>query len=235
MTRFAVYFIPEEGAFYQAGSSVVGYDIRNQRTLPQPGFTKPEWAPDGGQFGFHATITDAIDVGDDQLDAISARLTELLGCFRPENEYVLQVDRVGFWRGSSNEAVLIMKPNRNVEMLHDVLVTDLHARGIGSAYTRKYQADPATFEPSSATDIQRVKSFLSPYIFDDFVPHFTCLGAFPGSAEERTNVEIRLRETFAGVEMLTINTLALVVQRDGEDHFSIYKEFNLHDGRSSSR
>lgn len=228
MTRFAVYFIPDEGELYQVGSSLVGFDIRNQQTVAQPPFTKPEWAPDHGQFGFHVTITDAIDVDDNQIDGISARITELLGCLRPENEYTLSFDRVGFWRGSSNEAVLVLKPNRNVEMLHDTLVTDLHPRGKGSDYTRRYEADPAAFEPSSATDIQRVKTFYSPYIFDNFVPHFTCLGDFPGPAEERAAIEARLRESFANVDTLTIDKVALVVQRDGEDRFSILKEFSLH-------
>jgi 2'-5' RNA ligase len=174
------------------------------------------------------TITDAIDVEDGKLDEISARITELLGCLRPENEYTLEVDRVGFWRGSSNEAVLIMKPNRNVELLHDVLVTDLHSRGKGSDYTRKYEAAPDSFEPSSATDIQRVKTFFSPYIFDNFVPHFTCLGAFPGTQEERTAIEAELKEALASAGKLTMDTLALVVQKDGEDYFSIFKEFSLH-------
>lgn len=226
MARFAVYYIPQKSKLYDTGSSLVGYDIRGQQTVAQPAFTKPEWAPDHGQFGFHVTITDAVDVDDDQIEVISSRIADLLKCFRPGLEYTLTPDRIGFWRDSSNAAVMVLRPNRSVEMLHDVLVTDLHSRGKGSDYTRRYAANPGAF--TSETDIHRVKTLFGPYIFDDFVPHFTCLESFTGSGQERAAMEDELRKTLAGVDTLTLDTVCLVVQRDGEEHFSIYKEFSLH-------
>jgi hypothetical protein len=228
MTRFAVYFIPAPGKFYEAGSSLVGYDIRSQQSVAQPSFTKPAWAPEQGQFGFHMTITDAIEIDDELIDEIPSRVSDLLKCFRPDNQYILEADRIGFWRDASNTAIMVMKPNRNVEMLHDVLVASLHPLGKGSEYTKRYAADPNAFVPNTPTDIQRLNVFFGPFIFDDFVPHFTCIESFTGTTEERPVIESQLRELLVGTDRLTIDKLALLVQRDGEDHFSILKEFSLH-------
>lgn len=219
--RFGLYFIPE-GAFYQAGSSVVGYDVRGQREVDLPDFIDPAWHVLSGQYGFHATITDAIIIAEEKLPEVMAKAKKLLECFDPANRYLFTKDYVGFWSGS-NQAALVVKPNRNVEMLHDVLVASLHPLGTGSEYTQKQGR-----LPDSPAAKKKLETFYSPYIFDDFAPHFTCFNPYSGPAEAREEIEAKLETFFGGFNEIEMNRLAFVVQKEGEAHFRIEKELSLH-------
>ena len=221
-TRFGLYLIPSEGSFYQQGSAIVGYDIRNQQPVTPPEGIDPSWIASNAQFGFHVSITDAITTDEQKLPEIMSRTEELLRALKPDNHYVLTKQRVGFWRDSSNMAVLLTQSNRNVDILHDVLVTALHPMGSGTEYTEKgidFGADAAN---------QKTKLFYSPYIFEDFVPHFTCIASYSGPAEGRGAVEANLERLFADVKEVEFDTIAFVVQREGEPFFHIEKEFSLH-------
>lgn len=220
--RFGLYFIPPEGSLYQQGSALVGYDIRNQQLVAPPEGIDPSWQSSNIQFGFHASMTDAIIADEQKLPEILNHTEELLRCFKPENHYILTKQRLGFWRDSSNMAVLVMRPDRNVEMLHDVLVAALHPMGSGTEYTEK----GIEFDTDVAN--QKTKLFYSPYIFEDFVPHFTCVASYTGPTDGRVAVESRLEQLFAGINEVEFNTIAFVVQRVGEPYFRIEREFSLH-------
>lgn len=223
--RFGLYFIPE-GDLYERGTQIVGYDIRKQQTTKQPDFIEKSWTKKNEQFGFHSTVTDAIDIDEAKLPLVIDKTTELLSCLRPANSYAYTVERVGFWRPNSGHAVILMKPSRHVELLHDVLVSTLHPLGVGSEYYKIYSQDPAAYVPNTPVDLQRVQSFYSPYIFDDFAPHFTCMAT--GPLEERAGIEAQLQEHFHGIKEITMDKICLVTQREGDAHFRIVKEFSLH-------
>jgi len=222
--RFGLYFIPEDGKFYQTGSSVVGYDIRRQALVSLPDFVQPAWIASNTQFGFHASITDAITVDEQKLPEIMDRALEVLRCLNPGNRYVLSKERVGFWRDSSNQAALMMTPNRNVELLHDVLVTALHPLGTGTEYTQ----DATKTTPATATDARKLESFYSPYIFDQFKPHFTCIASYDGPAEGRAEIESKLEQLFDDISEVEFNSIAFVVQGQDDKYFRIQREFSLH-------
>jgi 2'-5' RNA ligase len=219
--RFGLYLIPSEGSFYQQGSAVVGYDIRNQKQLTPPEGIDPSWIASNAQFGFHVSITDAITTDEQKLPEIIHRTEELLRSLKPENQYILTKQRLGFWRDSSNMAVLLMQSNRNVDILHDVLVTTLHPMGSGTEYTEK----GIEFDTDAAN--QKTKLFYSPYIFEDFVPHFTCVASYTGPTDGRKAVESNLDQLFAGINEVEFNTICFVVQNENEPFFHIEKEFNL--------
>jgi 2'-5' RNA ligase len=226
--RFGLYFIPPEGRFYQQGSAVVGYDIRNQQPVAPPEGIDPSWQSSNVQFGFHVSITDAIITDEQKLPEIINHTEELLRSLKPENRYLLTKQRLGFWRDSSTMAVMVMEANRNIEILHDVLVTALHPMGSGTEYTEKN----IKFDTDAAN--QKTKLFYSPYIFEDFVPHFTCVAAYTGPTDGRAAVESRLEQLFAGINKVEFSTIAFVVQREGEPYFHIEQEFNLHGEQSDS-
>jgi 2'-5' RNA ligase len=226
--RFGLYLIPHEGSLYKIGSSLVGYDIRNQRPIAPPDFVDPTWITSDTQFGFHATITDAITIPHKQLTRVIEEIENVLKCFKSDNHYILTKERVGFWRDESTMAILLMKPNRNIEMLHDVLVTKLHPLGTGSEYLDQYLRGKSTFTPNSLVSIQKTEQFFSPFIFDEFAPHFTCINAYTGPLSERSNIESTLAQCFNNISEIEFNTIALVTQVQGESFFRIEKEFNLH-------
>lgn len=220
--RFGLYLIPKNGEFYQAGSSVVGYDIRAQQPVTPPDFIDQAWISTNTQYGFHATITDAIIADEQKIPEIIARTAELLGSLKPDNRYILTKLSVGFWPVGSGQAAMVMQPNRNTELLHDVLVTALHPMGSGSDYTqtaRDFGTDAAN---------NKTKLFHSPYILDNFVPHFTYIASYAGTEDEREAVEDGLKQLFADVNEIEFDTIAFVVQREGEQYFHIEREFSLH-------
>lgn len=225
--RFGLYLIPDDGPLYQTGSSVVGYDVRNQRKVSLPAFINPIWAESNSQFGFHVTITDAITIASNQLGQIIAETENILKCFKPSNRYILTKERVGFWRSESNMAALLMKPDRNIEMLHDVLVARLHPLGAGSEYFDKYNQDETWFIPNSPVSVRKTKQFFSPYIFDEFAPHFTCINSYNGPPSERVIIEENLARLFENIDVVEFDKIALVVQAFGESYFRIVKEFSL--------
>lgn len=221
-TRFALYLIPKNGEFYQAGSHVVGYDIRGQQQLIPPDYIDQAWISVNTQFGFHATITDAIIADEQKIPEIMSRAEELLQSLKPENRYILTKQSVGFWPVTSGQAAMVMQPNRSVEMLHDVLVTALHPMGSGSDYTQA-GTDFGTDAANKKTEL-----FHSPYILDSFIPHFTCIASYAGPDSGREVVESNLQQLFTDVEEVEFDTIAFVVQRQGEQYFQIEREFSLH-------
>jgi hypothetical protein len=228
--RFGLYLIPPDGNFYRTGSAVTGYDIRAERELSPPEFLKASWQAEASNYGFHITITDAIDIDGDDLPFVSERVRQLLGCFKASNRYILRKERVGFWGENRPDAAIILKPNRDVELLHDVLVTAIHPLGSGSAYVNAYNRDPETYFADSPSRVNKTIRFFGPYIFDEFVPHFTCINPFCGGREERNSVETGLKEQFASFEAVEFDQIALVV-KGAEDHFRILEEFDLHVSR----
>jgi hypothetical protein len=226
--RFGLYLIPEAtDPFYQIGSSVVGYDVRNRTTVAPPEFIRPRWIAPNAQFGFHATITDAITINEKDLSGILEKVELLLSCLNPTNRYLLKKERVGFWRDSSNMAAVILNPNRSVEMLHDILVASLHPLGFSSEYFDKFKKNPDIFQPNSPASIQKTKQFYSPYIFDEFIPHFTCIHSYDGPVEKRVEVEENLAALFKDTDVLEFKKIAFVSQREGDPYFEIIKELVL--------
>jgi hypothetical protein len=226
--RFGLYIIPEKSDFYTIGSHVVGFDIRTQQLTSLPSFIRPSWVASNTQFGFHSTITDAIITEASQLPTIIATTSNLLSCLKPENRYVLTPERIGFWRSTSNMTAIVMKPNRSVELLHDLLVTTLHPLGKGSDYFTAYTNSPEQFSPNTPSALQKTRQFYSPYIFDEFIPHFTCINSYDGPETGRAEIEQQLQTLFTSVEEMEFHSLALVVQKEGEPHFHIEREFSLH-------
>lgn len=225
-TRFALYLIPS-GDLLRIGSKITGYNIRDKQPVEPYDFIRSEWIAENTQYGFHVTITDAIEIDDSQIPAVRDKIEQLLACLRPTNTYTLTKKRVGFWRSESNMAVMLLEPSRHVELLHDIMVATLHPMGKGSDYSQRYLQDKANFKPNTPTDIQRLEQFYSPYIFDDFVPHFTCISTFEGIADDRAAVETQLATLFEPFESLAFESVALVVQKEGERYFSIDREFSL--------
>ncbi len=227
MMRVGLYVIPEEGVFYERGSAVVGYDIRRRQSTTPPAFIQPEWTVLSGEYGFHATITDAIDIEEDELQAVVARVHELLTCLRPSNQYVFTKTRVGFWRPESNQAAIHLRPNRNIELLHDILVATIHPLGHGSEYSNRLQADSLHYFESSPSQVAKTKQFHAPYIFEEFTPHFTCINPFTGTLKQRVGVEAGLADLFADVHEVAFTKLCMVAKFPAQSHYQIIEEFDL--------
>jgi hypothetical protein len=225
-TRFGIYFIPD-GDLYSAGSSLIGYDIRGQSQVDTHPLVDPAWQLGAVEYGFHLSITDAITIQSDRMARVEDRTSQALDLLQPGNRYLMTKQRVGFWRPDSSMIVMVLQPSLELQILHDVLVSNLHPLGTGSTYFDELIGSPDNFMQGDRSARLKTEQYYSPFIFDRFVPHFTCLHDFQGPAESRPLMESRIGQVFDDVAEVKISKLALVTQAPGEPHFRIRREFPL--------
>lgn len=220
LAQFGVYYIlPADDPLYRTGSRIVGYDVRAGMTVPTYDFIRPEWTRLASDFGFHATLTDAIDIRPDQIGMIADETDALVRCLGP-GDYTLTTGQASFW--SPEALVQELYPSAAVSMLHAMLVTWLHPLGSGTYYTR------TGLEPASEADRQKMRLFHAPYLLDNFRPHFTCLSNFDGTDDERSALVRQCNETLGdpGLEM-RLGSLALVYRPSLDERFTVYRKFTL--------
>ena len=222
--RFGVYYIPK-GDFYDLGSRLVGYDIREEKDLVTPsGFEDKvstfddAWNQEAKPYGFHLTIGDAIDCKEDDLAKVQEELTELLHCFSPERHefrLALRDDKpVSIWKGGA--VVLKYAANENLKAFHNLVVARINPIGSGSGYFRELD------EIASGYRAARTRKFFSPYVLTGWQPHFTILKPYNGLEKER--LKQYLLKSFGTYAELKVESLCLVVQYDRAPTFSIYDE-----------
>src|SRR3989344_1742311 len=209
MFKFGIYYIPKEGKFYNLGSKLVGYDIRNEKlTTPLDNF-KDAWNENAREYGFHLTLTDAVYINEDKLKEIENTLSMTLELFSKANKYLLEVENkpVTFWKKGGDQAALKFKLNSSVMMLHCVLASLLQTKGNGSSYSDITSKNTREF----TLDMNRkIKRFWSPYVLDEFRPHFTLINPYNG--QDYKKIEDNLNKIFKGIKSINIESLCLVTQ-----------------------
>lgn len=229
--KFALYFIPQEGEFYYKGSTLLGYDIRNKKNIPQPEWVISDWMKNAVEYGFHLTITDAVECKPEDLSKITKNTQMLLDCFPKTGQFKLDLyeEPVSFWPSDKRQAALKFVPNISTTILHTALVCFVQCLGTGSLYYDQLIEDPNRYEPSDIYKTKRTKLFWSPYIFDDFKPHFSVIN--PYTEQDHAIIQSRLNEwfkvVFHEIQKIQMTSLCLVVQRNQNDYFEIYKEYRL--------
>lgn len=222
--KFGIYYIPPEGEFYSRGSQILGYDIRNASQVHQPEWVHPDWVASARPYGFHLTITDAVETLPENLNAIETGLEKILGCFSENCSFSLKFNHpaASFFSTSNKVAVLPMQLSTPVAVLHTALVCRIQSLGSGSFYST-VSKDRSAF---STTQMKRIELFHGPYIFDDFTPHFTLLNPYSGS--DGSTVAGKLCRWFDGVpEQIELKSVCLVLQQDPNGPYTIYREYRL--------
>lgn len=224
--EFGIFYIPKHGALYDLGSSILGYDIRHQKSVPMHPSMQQSWVTNIKQYGFHMTITDAVQIEEGQLPDLVTSFKELLRCFAGQGPFVLPLEQapVAFWENNPTQAALRYQPTTALAVLHAALVVHLQAKGKGSTYYTLLQNNKI---PASWNDdkIAKTKLFFSPYIFDEFKPHFSLVNPFVG--DEKDALIGQLTPLFSSFHSLQIDSLCLVTRKDPEAFFSIYEEVEL--------
>ena len=222
MVHFGLYFIPAQSKYYEIGSRILGYDIRAGEPLPCYDFISPAWVHDARQYGFHITITDALEIETQKLPNVVREVTKVLACFPRNVRYIFEVEGVKFW--NENRCVLELRPNRSIELLHDVLVSRINPLGLRSAYSTAYEQRALVSDSAAAA---KIKLFYSPYIFDAFRPHFTYLYPFSGDLATQQKLVSRLTALLPKNDSLLFDRIALVVKFERDHYYRIYQEFTL--------
>lgn len=224
MIKFGIYYIPQKSKFYDLGSKLVGYDIRETKATDKVEGFNSVWNKNAREYGFHITLTDAVYIEESELANIESHLQDTLGLLASGNRYKLTVEEkpVTFWRTGGDQVALRFKPDSSTLMLHTLLVCKIQVRGNGSLYSKMLDKNLLDLR-SDMTN--KVKTFWSPYVLDEFRPHFTLINPYDGS--EQQDIENRLNEMFVDIKTIDIDSLCLVTQDGVGQPFKIYKEFKL--------
>jgi hypothetical protein len=183
------------------------------------------WVAVARPYGFHITITDAIDCTWATIPLVERELEDLLHCFEAAHAFTLQQRQdhpVVAWGTPRQEIiVLLYDANDYLKMLHTLLVARLHPLGTGSGYLQRALAEPPpTTQPLHLR--QRTRLFYSPTVFDSWQPHFTLFNPYTASDQDRvTRVMAALFRPFAS---LTVRSLCLLVQAEPQGQWQIYRE-----------
>jgi hypothetical protein len=233
MPKFAVYYIPQaEDPFYQAGTRILGYDVRARQTIvppsdPQalPGPSSDSWTTICRPYGFHLTICEALDCNWTSISRIEQELADMLSCFDPRRPFLLQRKNdhpIGIWgKEGSHSIVLLYEPNTSLRMLHTLLVGRLTTFGTGSGFLKQYLLDPE--RKMSAHLRQQIRFFASPTVLENWYPHFTLLNPYAG--KEVAATASRFDQTFQIYRQITVQTICLLIQSDNETNWQIVQEF----------
>ncbi len=235
MPKFAVYYIPQDNdPFYRLGTQILGYDVRSQTSIALPSEIQASldhfdasWVLTAQPYGFHLTISDAIDCHWSTIPLVERELADLLECFNPTHPFMLQRSTnqtVAAW-GETGKYSLVLpyEPDSSLRILHTLIVARINPLGTGSGFLKEFLAQPELKLPLHKA--QKTRLFYSPTIFDNWFPHFTLLNPYTGA--DAALMASSLAQFFDPYTSLTVQTISLLIQTDDQTNWQIYREFQL--------
>lgn len=210
-TRHAIYFAPPtDGPLWRLASAVIGRDAASDTPLafPEaPPCTTPDWAEltaEPRRYGFHATLKApfGLAAGTDEkalLDAAHGFCAHRAAFDLPAPEVALLGSFVAIRPG---------RPSRELERLaaDAVVLFEPYRAPLSEADLARRLATPLT-----ERQIEAVKRWGYPYVFEDFRFHMTLTGSLPEGRREP--VRAALAELVAGVvEPIVIDAIAVFRQ-----------------------
>lgn len=228
----AVYLIPEENEpFYKFGSSILGYDIRNRKTIDAGSDdfirTIRPHIGDAAQYGFHATIADALFYASEaEIDRIDAEIRMLSNEFPPFDLTNFKiVERV-----NEEDIVILCEDETGItEALHCELVNRAYRIAISSPFiTGKTKRSIGSKYPRRSTLF--IGRYGSPYIIKEFNLHFSLCSPAPDNPALRKEIIKQLKNSFANVmkkDRINFDELYLLTKRDGDEKWSITSRYTL--------
>jgi hypothetical protein len=230
---FAVYYVPkgdddQTRSFYELGSSVVGYDVRepSKNLLPPaslrnlPGGFDQGWITEAQQYGFHVTIGDALSFSC-SISRLETEIENLLACYKRSHAFELKRDDryLRLETAGRGRAILRYQPNDYLFQFHALVFGRVNPYGENSYY-REHSSDyTEDFER------KRIGIGCSPKVLDSWAPHFTLLDPWDGKNKE--GLESTFTQLFDKTEhhRLEVQSICLMIKRHGENHYRIHREF----------
>lgn len=221
LKAFAVYIVPPaDEPLYQFGSSILGYDIREQQRRDTP------WRAEVGaaaQFGMHLTIADALYFANrSEIDRVVKELELALEDFP---RFVLTgLELAPGFPDERSISIRCRDPRGALDVLHFESVSIAYRRALASNYTlglagRRYQSD-------AAADLL-LSRYRAPYILGRFRPHFTLLTDV--APERMGEVTAKLQARFDELpKELEVTKLAVMTQPSPGAPWKIEREIPLH-------
>jgi hypothetical protein len=202
MPRLATYLIPDpDSRLYQTASAILGYDVFAERDVPLPDPLRPlaatirQWIGPAHVYGFHATIGDALEFADDQVEVVEYRLADIA---RQTAPFVLTNGRIHTGFREFPRALVSTFDNEDgtLRSLEERVVTEINVLYSGSPHFE--------VRSSSYTGLLRAQfeRYGSPHVRSLFDLHFTLATGVPDA------------ETWHMLSNLFVNDLGLFSTAD---------------------
>lgn len=206
--EFAVYFVPS-GNLYKIGSEIIGYDIRN-KSVTRKTSRLQSLNSQAKKYGFHLTLTDVVQIKPSQISQVFRKVSVIcsIPLFR---SIILQLKKLDIMP-NANIYALQFHSSVKLWLLHFLLVMFVQTIGNDSGYRQG-------IVKLSFWQKIKIKYFLSPYIFDDFLPHISLTA---NTDESNVNkVKTVLQEQLSKLDYLRLDSLAVVVRQNDSLFFEI--------------
>lgn len=220
-TRFAVYLCPQvNDPYYQAGSALLGYDVRAGRTLALPGFLRPEDQADAGPYGFHLTLVEGFFTDPAWWPGIEAEARACVACLSPGAALTLSGGRVEAW-DSGETWVHRLDPDAPLLVLHTLLLARL-ARFVTAS---PFAAPVAQGRYARPFERARLELLHTPRGLDSWRPHFTLVQPYGGG--DPAGLRARLEALTRPHGTQTFRSVALFEKPEGEARWRVRAEVPL--------
>ena len=225
----AVYLIPEKNQpFYKFGSAILGYDIWEQKALEDKRIVKPDYVGEAANFGFHATIGDALYfVNEAEIDRIKAELKMLAEKIPP---FTLQELKIVDRYDKEGDIVIHCEDKTGVsEAIHSELIHCFYRSAISSTY-RAEQTEKLSMVKNSERAKFMINKYGSPYILREFNLHFTLCTSPPRDSSARSELVSELKKKFddeVSSYQVEINKIHLLLKRKDDERWKIEGTYTL--------
>ncbi len=207
---FSVYFIPD-GAVYEIGSSVLGYDVRAGQRV-HSGYA--DLVNNARSFGFHLTIADALYAANQKdVDYIEELVKAI---FRKIGGITVSYEVKAGFPDDRSISLRCTDHSGTLHALHCELVSQVYTQAVGSNYTLFGALANRAYCADQERNNQMTRLYHAPYVLDCFLPHLTLLDNVPLDQMERVTNE--LRALFAKCDpsqTLEISKLAIMRKNNG--------------------
>ena len=222
-TRFAVYLCPEAGsAYYELGSTLLGYDVRARQETALPEWIDPAWQTAASPYGLHLTLVEGFYCDAASLPAIEAELRACLVCLSPRADLHLSGGHMDAWNGG---AVLahVFTPSPHLLMLHAFLLARLAGFVTHSPFEDELAQHPERYR--TPWERARLELLRTPRGLDSFQPHFTLIQPYSGPDAEQ--LRARLETLVAPYSVQSFQRVALFVKPEGQARWQLQADVPL--------
>lgn len=223
-TRFAVYLCPPQGdPYYEAGSALLGFDVRAGREVALPDFLRPGDQTDAGPYGVHLTVVEGFFTDPAWWPEIEAETRACVACLSPGAVLTLSGGRVEAW-DDGETWVHRFDPGAPLLVLHTLLLARL-ARFVTASPFAEQVAQGKYARPFERA---RLALLHTPRGLDSWRPHVTLVQPYGGG--DPAGLRARLEALVSPHHSQTYRSVALFEKHEGEARWRVRAEVPLAQG-----
>jgi putative phosphonate metabolism protein len=220
-TRYAIYFVPAaDSELYRLGSSVIGYDCYTGEDLPPPPELRDDaefWralTTDPRRYGFHATLKAPFRLSPScSEDQLVSAFFSFVGSGHRVSQIPPEVRMIeGF------AAIVPSRASAALAALADQCTTAFDAFRAPLSAEEMARRVSAGLSPRQ---IDHLKRWGYPYVFEDFRFHMTLTGQIPADRGDRVLADLRATFSRLTARPLAIDRIALLKQEGERARFRV--------------